>query len=609
MHENICERQVIAEESGIYAPVPKSIYYGRELKDLHIAQSREFLMVQGNAYSSSSFAGNTRRYHGLLIVDEHIFLSTLHEEINGISLLPGFFGDAIPDISHIHGASLYPVRLRYEFNDCSVTKTISFDGSLIIRYDIIGTAHLRIRPLITYRDIRTLGYTSFDIMYGDEVGKDEVGKDAAFSVHGCEFSSDLVFTGDEIVYYHAYYPREQERGYEAYEDLMSPGFFHGTITNGTVTIFCHHPTLQKKSPTISKVPTIVSFADSFSEDLLSRAAQLCCQTSHIYAGYHWFLESWGRDTFISIPGLLLEYGRISQAEEIFSWHLSHAHSGLIQNRFPDSYNSSDATLWLFWALSKYYERWPVHASEYIKKHTLQLLELISHYPSTPITRLDGNLIHVAPSTGWMDTKFTGREGKPVEINSLWLHALSFCEKHHIPVPVPSADVRTAFTAFWNEDVGCLHDTLDPICSALRPNQLIPLGLGQISYERAHRALFRICAELMTPYGPRTLGKDEPGYYPAFEGDRSYHNGMVWPWLIGFFIDAVITYEFCDPAPYLAPLFQYLLTDGAGMLPEIFDGSAPYRAGGTICQAWSIAEFIRARNKVLAMKKGFVSFHR
>ncbi|MDR2855916.1 MAG: amylo-alpha-1,6-glucosidase [Methanomicrobiales archaeon] len=602
MNKNICEGQVIAENSGIYAPVPKAIYYGKELKDLQIAQSREFLMVQGTAYSSSSFAGNTRRYHGLLIIDEHVFLSALHEEVNGISILPGFFGDASPDTSHIHAASLYPVQIRYEFANCSVTKTISFDESLCIRYDIIGTAHLCIRPLLTYRDIRMLGYTSLDIRYGDEGGKNAF--DAAFSLHGCEFSSDLSFTRDETVYYHAYYLREHERGYEAAEDLMCPGSFHGTITNGAVTISCCHPALEKKNLTFFKIAKNASSYDSHSEDLLSRAAQLCCQTSHIYAGYHWFLESWGRDTFISLPGLLLECGRISQAEEIFSWHISHAQSGLVQNRFPDSYNSSDATLWLFWALSKYYERWPVHAAEYIKKHSSELSDLISHYPTTPITRLENNLIHVALSTGWMDTKFTGREGKPVEINSLWLHALSFCEQHHIPVPVPAADVKTAFMAFWNEEEGFLYDTLDPISSALRPNQLIPLGLGQLSSECAHRALFRICAELMTPYGPRTLGKYELGYYPAFEGDRSYHNGMVWPWLIGFFIDAVITYEFCDPAPYLAPLYQYLLTDGAGMLPEIFNGSAPYQAGGTICQAWSIGEFIRARNKVLA-KKGFV----
>jgi predicted glycogen debranching enzyme len=246
--------------------------------------------------------------------------------------------------------------------------------------------------------------------------------------------------------------------------------------------------------------------------------------------------------------------------------------------------------------------WPEHALEYIRKNMLELSALISRYPSTSITRLEDNLIHVAPSTGWMDTSFTARTGKPVEINSLWLHALSFCEQHHIPVPVPAADVCSAFLGYWNEEMGCLYDTLDPKSSVLRPNQLIPLGLGQISSERAHRALFRICTELMTPYGPRTLGKYESGYYPVFQGDRSYHNGMVWPWLIGFFIDAIIAYDYTDPAPYLLPLYQYLLTDGVGMLPEIFDGSAPYRAGGTICQAWSIGEFIRARSRVLKMKK-------
>ena len=581
---------VTDESLGIYAPIPEMIYYGKELQNLTIAQSREFLMVQKRAYSSSSFAGNTRRYHGLLIIDEHVFLSALHEEVNGISILPGFFGDVGPSLSHVHGSSLYPVQIRYEFPECSITKTIYFDGAFFIRYDVIGTARLVIRPLVTYRDIRALGYSSLPISYPSESGTS-----TAFSVHECEFLSDLSFTRDETVYYQACYPREEERGYEAHEDLFSPGIFHGTVTNQTVSISCHHPSLKIADSELM-------YESPPSGDILSRAAGLCCQTDQIYAGYHWFLESWGRDTFISLPGLLLEHGHLSKAEEIFSWHLSHARDGLVQNRFPDAYNSSDATLWLFWALSKYYERWPEHALEYIRKKTLELSFLISLYPSTSITRLEGNLIHVAPSTGWMDTTFTARTGKPVEINSLWLHALSFCEHHNIPVPIPAADVRDAFLAYWNEEMGYLYDTLDPNSSAFRPNQLIPLGLGQISSERAHRALSRICAELITPYGPRTLGKYESGYYPTFQGDRSYHNGMVWPWLIGFFIDAIIAYNYTDPAPYLLPLYQHLLTDGVGMLPEIFDGSAPYRAGGTICQAWSIGEFIRARNRVLNMKK-------
>jgi len=579
------------ELPGIYAPVPKTLYYGRELQDLTIAQSREYLMVQKRAYSSSSFAGNTRRYHGLLIIDEHVFLSALHEEINGISFLPGFFGDISPDISHINGSSVYPVQIRYELPDCFVTKTIYFDGGFFIRYDVIGAAHLVIRPLVTYRDVRRLRYSDLPISYPSET---ETG--IAFSLHDCDFSSDLSFEHNETMYYQAYYPREQERGYEAHEDLFSPGVFHGSVTNETIIISCHHPSLEEKSTIHSaRIPDIT-------EDILSRAAELCCQTEQIYAGYHWFLESWGRDTFISLPGLLLESGHLAKAEEIFSWHLFHARDGLVQNRFPDAYNSSDATLWLFWALSKYYEKWPEHASKYIQKNALELSVLICKYKATAITRLENNLIHVAPSTGWMDTPFTAREGKPIEINSLWLHALSFCEEHQIKTPMPAANVRDAFQAYWNEEKECLHDTLDPNNSALRPNQLIPLGLGQVSPERAHRALSRICNELMTPYGPRTLGKYEPGYYPAFQGDSSYHNGMVWPWLIGFFIDAIIAYEYTDPAPYLQPLYQYLLTDGVGMLPEIFDGSVPYHAGGTICQAWSIGEFIRARNKVLAMKK-------
>jgi predicted glycogen debranching enzyme len=581
-------------------PPPKHIQYGRELHNLEVAESREFLMVQKKAYSSSSFAGNTRRYHGLLVINEHVFLSALHENINGISLLPGFFGNAQPDLSYIHAASLYPVVIRLEFPDCSVIKTLSFNHGFIIQYEVIGTANLCIRPLVTYRDVRALGYQNISTYENESIPN-------AFSIQNCIISSDLSFTRDETIYNHAYYPKEAERGYEAHEDLFSPGIFHGTVTNGTVTISCQHSDLLIKSK-----GEILDFSDGTGrkskeketdgEDLLARAAGLCHQTSQIYAGYHWFLESWGRDTFISLPGLLLECGQLEKAEEIFSWHLEHARDGLVQNRFPDAYNSSDGTLWLFWALSKYCESWPEQAKAFINQHKSTLADLIAKYPHTNITTLDDNLISVAPATGWMDTAFTPRVGKPVEINSLWMHALEFCEKQDISVPVHSMQVKHAFSAYWNEERGCLYDLLDPQSSSLRPNQLIPLGLGQLSKTQADRALDLICAELITPYGPRTLGKGEHGYFSSFHGDSSYHNGMVWPWLIGFFIDALIFYDYCDPAPYLLPLYEYLLTDGAGMLPEIFDGTAPYRAHGTICQAWSIGEFIRARNKVNAKKE-------
>ena len=587
----------------ISLPPPKYIQYGRELHNLKTAQSREFLMVQKRAYSSSSFAGNTRRYHGLLVINEHLFLSALHENINGISLLPGFFGEIQPDISYIHAASLYPVVIRLEFPDCSIIKTLSFNQGFIIQYEVIGTANLCIRPLVTYRDVRALGCQNISAMCENELLMPN-----AFSIQKCIISSSLSFTHDETIYNHAYYPKEAERGYEAYEDLFSPGMFHGTVTNGTVTISCQHPDLLLESK--KEIILLSSSTEEEEskekevddEDLLSRAAGLCHQTPQIYAGYHWFLESWGRDTFISLPGLLLEFGQITKAEEIFSWHLKHARDGLVQNRFPDAYNSSDGTLWLFWALSKYYESWPKQAKTFIDQHKNTLADIIAKYPYTNITTLDNNLISVAPATGWMDTKFTPRAGKPVEINSLWMHALEFCEEQEISVPVHSMQVKHAFLAYWNEEKGYLYDLLDPLSSALRPNQLIPLGLGQLSKAQAHRALDLICAELITPYGPRTLGKGEEGYFSSFHGDSSYHNGMVWPWLIGFFIDALIFYDYCDPAPYLLPLYEYLLTDGAGMLPEIFDGTAPYRAGGTICQAWSIGEFIRARNKVLKQKE-------
>ncbi|MCA1916033.1 amylo-alpha-1,6-glucosidase [Methanospirillum hungatei] len=563
--------------------IPRLIRYGRELANPAIASAREFLIPQGDAFSSSSFAGNTRRYHGLYVNRERIILSSLHETINGISLLPGWWGERSPDdsIRHILSAQMYPVSQEISVGKALVTRTIDLHQGLSIRWEVNGTADMVIRPLMTDRSMHNLNSE-----HQIEVRPVQGGYDW----NGYQFRCTLPFIEEYQQYFNARYPKEADRGYDDTEDLISPGFFAGTGMNEVIELEVFPSGLY----------TLRDSPKGSSSDLLIRASQLCLRNGGILAGYHWFHQEWGRDTFISMPGLLLAGGRYREAEDTFRKFLRHRRGGLIPNRYPDTFNSADGSLWLFWALFHYLQTH--HDSPFIDEITPDLESLITSYPETEITSMEHDLISVSPCSTWMDTPSTPREGRPVEVNALWVLALEVCEYLEIGVPVSSKQVRRSFYTFWNEDAGCLYDVRDPDDGSVRPNQLIALALGLMPFDEGRQALDLIQKTLLTPYGLRSLAPTEPGYHGRYAGDPSYHNGMVWPWLMAWYMDALIQYgeQPRQISRVLHPLWQYFLTDGAGMLPEIFDGDFPFAPKGTICQAWSIAELIRGRNTILSL---------
>ena len=565
--------------------IPHTIRYGKELAYPAIAASREFLIPRGDALSSSSFAGNTCRHHGLYVNHERIILSSLHETINGISLLPGWWGDRSPDesIRHTISAQLYPVTQVQSLGSALVTRTIDLDQGLSIRWEVDGTADMLIRPLMTDRSMHNL-------LSEKPIEVDPV--HGGFDWNGYQFRCTLPFSEDYQQYYNARYPRDAERGYDDTEDLISPGFFAGTVTNDAIELGVYPSGLYMLRDSPLETPG----------DLLHRASQLCLQKGEIIAGYHWFNQGWGRDTFISMPGLLLAWGRYREAEDHFRKFLKRRKGGLIPNRVPDSYTSADGSLWLFWALFHYLQTH--HDSPFIDEIMPDLESLITYYPESENTSLEHDLIAVSSGSTWMDTPYTPREGKPVEVNALWVLALEVCEYLEIGVPVSSKQVRRSFHSFWNESAGCLYDVLDPDDGSVRPNQLIALALGLVPFDEGRRALELIQNTLLTPYGLRSLAPGSTGYHGQYAGDSSYHNGMVWPWLTAWYIDALIQYgeHPRHVSRVLHPLWQYFLTDGAGMLPEIFDGDYPHAPRGAVCQAWSIAELIRGRNTILS------SFH-
>ncbi len=347
--------------------------------------------------------------------------------------------------------------------------------------------------------------------------------------------------------------------------------------------------------------------------------------SAILAGYHWFTD-WGRDTMISLPGLLLSTGRFDEAHDILLRYIRCADGGMIPNRFTDQgaveYNTADATLWYFHALYSY-----MRASgddEIMAEVFPSLVDIMDwHFRGTRFG------IHVDPKDGllfagregsqvtWMDARVNGcpvtpRIGKPVEINALWFNALNLMASW-AGYARSSGDFymhaaercRISFRRrFWNEDAGCLFDVVDGPAGddpSIRPNQILAVSLPYSPLDsRQRKSVVDIAErELLTPYGLRTLSPGDPSYVGEYHGgpaerDRVYHQGTVWPWLLGPYADA--HYRVYRDRNYIArllrPFRKHLLEAGVGAVSEIFDGDAPHKPAGCISQAWSTAEILR-----------------
>jgi glycogen debranching enzyme len=394
------------------------------------------------------------------------------------------------------------------------------------------------------------------------------------------------------MYRNLLYERERERGYDHVEDLFSPGCFRGRICNGSFTLHCSGPEnqpLQYVQPGITP---------SSPASWLDWASAAFCHGDEIHAGYHWFRESWGRDSAISVNGLLIERDRKAEAQVVLLKLARSMKDGVIPNRFPDNYHTSDASLWFVHAVGRYRRRWG--DDSFVAGMHPFIEEIMECYPSSSVATLDHSLITVARQSTWMDTVYTPREGKPVEINALWISALAEAESMGIQVPVQVRSAKEVFVSFWNDELQCLYDCIDPPDPSVRPNQVIALALGLVDQQQASAALSVIKKTLLTPYGLRTLSPHDPVYQGRFSGDRSYHNGCVWPWLTGWFVEALLQTGTDREmiAPMLSPILNHVREAGAGYISEIFDGDPPYRPQGCIAQAWSVAEISRACRMVI-----------
>jgi glycogen debranching enzyme len=552
------------------------IAFGPELRDRAFARKKEFLLVCNGAWASSSLAGNTRKYHGLLVAGGRVLLSSLDEHLNGEPLTPAAYAGGTDDrgLSRLYGFCLDPDPVfSYASGGVLLRKRLSFDGALTVRYDLAGPGEVRIAPLVADRGIHETR-TAYDLAALPVPGGVRVGPITLRS-------QEMAFVPGPCLYRDVLYEEDRERGYAHREHLFSPGCFTAAGEDCTFT-------LTVEAENVRRCPIRKSSDDEW----LERAADSFIYGDEILAGYHWFAEGWGRDTFVSLPGLLLARGRYAEARRIFARYAGRLKGGLIPNRMPDDYASSDAPLWFLHALERY--RACTRDDRFVAEMRPHIEAILLNYPESAVAHLDGALIAVAPRSTWMDTSNTPRAGKPVEINALWIAALRFGESLGIEGPVPAHVAQDAFSRFWNHDRGCFFDLLDPNDPSVRPNQAIALALGIPPAEQGRSALGVIREELLTPVGLRTLSPLERGYAGRFAGDATYHNGTVWPWLLPFYLDALRIYApGADPAVLFAPLSVHLADAGLGTVSECFDGDPPHRPRGCISQAWSVAGMVRA----------------
>jgi len=343
------------------------------------------------------------------------------------------------------------------------------------------------------------------------------------------------------------------------------------------------------------------------------------------AGYPWFGD-WGRDTMISLRGLTLTTGRTAIARQILLTFSRYLDRGLLPNLLPDGgetpeYNAVDAILWYFEAIRSYFNQ--SQDFEFLKTIYPALTEVIAWFRrgTRYNIHLDDDGLIYAGEAGvqltWMDAKvddlvITPRIGKPVEINVLWFNALKIMVQFAQYLGMDATDYEKmrkmtlkGFSRFWDDSLGYCYDVLDTEKgndASLRPNQLfaVSLSVEELLNSPQKKGIVDICAlKLLTSRGLRSLDADHPDYRGVYRGDRlkrdsAYHQGTVWGWLLGAFIEAHLK-VYRDPIlaeSFLTPMIDHLRDSCIGNLSEIFDGNAPFTPRGAFAQAWTVAEVLR-----------------
>jgi predicted glycogen debranching enzyme len=513
------------------------------------------------------------------------------------------------------------------------------------------SVRLFVRPFLSGRDYHSLHKENSAFRFDAAVNGERVVWNPYPGVPAVVALSNGYYQHEPHWYRNFRYAEETARGLDDTEDLAAPGVFVFDLASGDAVLMlttADSPALSRKRDLSTMkfaeaVRTNEEFRRAEFPSRLHRAADAYVVAGRsgktIIAGYPWFTD-WGRDTFIALRGLCLASGRLRDASEILLGWANTVSEGMLPNRFPDhgeqpEYNSVDSSLWFVVAVHELFQSCNGNGGVLSAKNKRLLQNAVEAIVEgySKGTRfgihMDSDGLLAAGERGvqltWMDAKIaefvvTPRAGKPVEIQALWLNALKMASQFspgwsdHFEYGLNSFREK-----FWNQERRCLFDVIDvnhragERDAALRPNQIFAVGglpFQLIDGERAQRIVSVVEEKLLTPLGVRSLGPSEPDYKARYQGgvwerDSAYHQGTVWPWLIGPFVEAWVRVRGNTVAAkqeartkFLGSLLSHLDEAGLGHVSEIADADPPHTPRGCPFQAWSVGELLRLEQRVL-----------
>ena len=632
---------------------------------------REWVLTNGlGGFASSSIVGcNTRRYHGALCaatlppVGRIMAVNRLGEilcldgntnrllELSISQFRQGYHprGDRylrrfeLDDVARwefeVEGVRIVKeLQMLWMRNVAVVRYAIETDGPRPLQFSVL--------PFVSLRDFHGTRHAA-GVSFGVTPGERRVG--VSYQSQAVHLQADAgTFRESGDWWYEHVYEIERERGLDYTEDLFCPGRFVVEANGSTsITLWaamqqpvdrpdwegerarrrdaviaaCTDPenvAAGASAVCTAQSPVVRKLNRAANDFVVYRKSPDGTDGTSVIAGYPWFAD-WGRDTMISLPGLLLTPGRFHQARQVLGVFARYVSEGMIPNRFDDytsepHYNTVDASLWFIHAAFEYLKLSnDYHTFEQLLRPACRAI-LDGYRRGTRfhigMDESDGLIAQGDETTQltWMDAKFDGivftpRQGKAVEINALWYHALVLMAERELAAKVAESYRKT----FWISPFRGLYDVVDGPRrdNSIRPNQIFAVSLpnSPLAEEQQHAVVEVVRRELLTPVGLRTLARADPKYRARYNGaprqrDEAYHNGMVWPWLIGPFLDAYLRVNNQSAAAqeqarrWLAPLIAQMDEFCIGQIHEICEAEEPYRPVGCFAQAWSVAEVLR-----------------
>lgn len=628
----------------------------KQLVNLEYSLNREILRSnRAGIYASTTLVGcNTRKYHGLLVVpmpeldqDNHVLLSSFDVSVTQNEAT---FNLGVRKYPYVYNPKGHKYLTEINFKNTpehiyqvggvklKMQRVLCEDDRILIKYTLLeakSKTKLSFKPFLAFRNMHKLSkanlyvnkkYTS--VQNGIKVKMYEAYKDLFM-----QFSKRVEYIHVPDWYYDVEYEQELNRGYDYKEDLYVPGYFETEIKKGESIIFSAG--LKEVNPrTLSKK------FDSEQEKRNERSGYLDCLKNaaqqfivknngktEIIAGFPWF-GRWGRDTFIALPGLTLSKNDEKTCVDVLKTMTKDMRNGMFPNigyGETSALNSVDAPMWFFWALQELakFKKDKLFVWKTFGKNMKEILESYKSGTLFNIKMHDNYLIYAGQedkALTWMDAVVNGKPVTPrigynVEINALWYNAILFaieCAKDakdekfindwkDLPEKIKNSFVET----FWCDERMYLADVVngDYKDFSVRPNQIFACSLehSPINEEMRDKVIQIVRKELLTPKGLRSLSPNDSNYKSVYEGnqeqrDSAYHQGTVWPWLLGHFCEAYLKLHEKSAVKFVSDIFNNFKDDmtrhGVGSVSEIYDGDPPYTPRGAISQAWSVSELLR-----------------